>query len=93
MEIGHEIISTAILSLPLIMKGSCQLLAKECALSTEVRSRMRALDRARDGIKIVLLNDSERSLSIFVLLASYIGSVLFRASAFTSVRAHIDAGN
>ena len=33
VEIGHEIISTAILSLPL-KKGSCQSLAKLCALST-----------------------------------------------------------
>ena len=33
MEFGHEIISMAILSLPLIKKGSCQLLVKECALS------------------------------------------------------------
>ena len=33
-EIGHEIISTAIHSLSLIQAGSCQLLAKETALST-----------------------------------------------------------
>ena len=33
MEIGHEIIHTAILS-RWIKKGSCQLLVKECALST-----------------------------------------------------------
>ena len=33
-EIDHEIFSTVILSLPLIQEGSCQLLAKECALST-----------------------------------------------------------
>ena len=31
---GHEIISTVILSLPLIQEGSCQLLAKVWALST-----------------------------------------------------------
>ena len=34
VEIGHETISTAILSFPLIQEGTCQLLAKECALST-----------------------------------------------------------
>ena len=34
VEIGHEIISTSILSLPLIQEGSCQLLAKECTLTT-----------------------------------------------------------
>ena len=34
VEIGREIISMAILSLRLIQEGSCQLLAKECALST-----------------------------------------------------------
>ena len=31
VEIDHEIFSTVILSLPLIKKGSCQFLAKECA--------------------------------------------------------------
>ena len=31
MEIDREIFSTVILSLPLIQKGSCQFLAKECA--------------------------------------------------------------
>ena len=34
VETGHEIISMAILSLPLIPLGSCQLLVKGCALST-----------------------------------------------------------
>ena len=33
-RLGHENISTAILPLPLIQEESCQLLAKECALST-----------------------------------------------------------
>ena len=33
-RLGHENISTAILPLPLIQESSCQLLAKECALST-----------------------------------------------------------
>ena len=33
VEFGHEILSTAILELP-VKKGSCQLLAKEGALST-----------------------------------------------------------
>ena len=34
VEIGHEIISTAILSFPLIQEGQFQLQAKDCALST-----------------------------------------------------------
>ena len=32
VEIDHEIFSTVILSLPLIQKGSCQFLAKECTI-------------------------------------------------------------
>ena len=34
MKIGHEIISTTILSLPLIQEGQLSLTGKECALST-----------------------------------------------------------
>ena len=34
VDIGHAIISTAIPSIPLIQEGQCQLLIKECALST-----------------------------------------------------------
>ena len=34
VEIGHEIISTAILSLPLIQAGQLSVMAKGCALST-----------------------------------------------------------
>ena len=33
-RLGHENISTAIFPLPLIQEEQCQLLAKECALST-----------------------------------------------------------
>ena len=52
--------STSILSLPLFKKGSCQLLAKECALSTGKLPRRLAqevwivlTDRARNGLKCV----------------------------------------
>ena len=58
-RLGHEIISTAILALPL-KKSSCQLLAKECALSTGKLPRrlaqnsvVRVTDRARNDIKCV----------------------------------------
>ena len=57
---GYEKRSTTILSLPLFKKGSCQLLAKECALSTGKLPRRLAQevwivlpDRARNGLKYV----------------------------------------
>ena len=43
VEIGHEIISTAILALPLIQKG--QLLAEECALSMDKLPRRLAQEQ------------------------------------------------
>ena len=45
--------------------------------NTKVRSRMRALDQARDGMTIVHLNDRESSLNIFSLFYHfYMGPVM-----------------
>ena len=48
VKIGHAIISTAILSLPLIQEGQLSVTATECALSTGKLPRRNILDRLTD---------------------------------------------
>ena len=50
---------------------------------------MQALDRARDGMKIVQLNDSERSLNIFLSFSISKWHLLWTYTTFINVLKHL----